>query len=80
MFAEMLETGTVVERRVLRLPEVEARIGFKRSHIYNLMNAGQFPKAKRIGVRTVGWDSAEVDQWITERLADPVGSGKLPCE
>jgi prophage regulatory protein len=73
-------TGTVVERRILRRPEVEARIGFKRSHIYNLMNAGKFPKAKRIGIRTVGRDSAEVDQWIAERLVDPVGSGKPPCE
>jgi prophage regulatory protein len=63
---------TVAARRILRRPEVEARIGFKRSHIYNLMNAGQFPKAKRIGVRTIGWDSAEVDRWIAERLGDPV--------
>jgi prophage regulatory protein len=72
MSAETLETGTVVERRILRLPEVETRIGFKRSHIYNLMHVGQFPKARRIGVRTVGWDSAEVDQWIAGRLGDPV--------
>jgi prophage regulatory protein len=33
---------------------------------------GKFPKAKRIGVRTVGWDSAEIDQWIFERLGDSV--------
>jgi prophage regulatory protein len=67
MSNEMLEVGTV-ERRILRRPEVETRIGFKRSHIYKLMNAGKFPKAKRIGIRTVGWDSAEIDQWIAERL------------
>jgi prophage regulatory protein len=44
------------------------------------MNEGKFSKAKCIGVRTVGWDSAEVDQWIAERLVDLVGSGKPPCE
>ena len=28
----------------------------------------QFPKALRLGVRAVGWDSAEVEQWIADRL------------
>lgn len=56
------------ERRILRRDEVEAKTGFKRAHIYNLMKKGQFPKALRLGVRAVGWDSAEIDQWITERL------------
>ncbi len=56
------------ERRILRLDEVETKSGFKRAHIYNLMKKGQFPKALRLGVRAVGWDSVEVDQWIAERL------------
>ena len=56
------------ERRILRLDEVEAKSGFKRAHIYNLMRKGQFPKALRLGVRAVGWDSFEIDQWIAERL------------
>lgn len=56
------------ERRILRLDEVEAKSGFKRAHLYNLMRAGKFPKALRLGVRAVGWDSIEVDQWIAERL------------
>ncbi|MDR0441213.1 MAG: AlpA family transcriptional regulator [Candidatus Accumulibacter sp.] len=76
MSAETLETAetvkTTVEHRILRRPEVEARIGFKRSQIYKMMNEGKFPKAKHLGIRTVGWDSAEIDQWIAERLADPV--------
>lgn len=56
------------ERRILRLDEVEAKSGFKRAHIYNLMKEGKFPKALRLGVRAVGWDSTEIDQWITDRL------------
>ncbi|WP_244253737.1 AlpA family transcriptional regulator [Burkholderia multivorans] len=54
--------------RILRRPEVEARTGFKRAHIYSLMRAGKFPKALRIGDRAVGWHSAEIDQWISDRL------------
>ena len=32
------------ERRILRLDEVEAKSGFKRAHIYNLMKKRQFPR------------------------------------
>jgi prophage regulatory protein len=60
------------ERRILRLDEVEAKSGFKRAHIYNLMKKGEFPQALRLGVRAVGWDSVEVDLWISERLKNRV--------
>lgn len=60
------------ERRILRLDEVEAKSGFKRAHIYSLMKKGQFPQALRLGVRAVGWDSVEVDIWISERLKNRV--------
>ena len=58
------------ERRILRLDEVEAKSGFKRAHIYSLMKAGKFPKALRLGVRAVGWDSVEIEQWIADRLKE----------
>lgn len=58
------------ERRILRRPEVEARTGFKRSHIYSLMKTDQFPKAVRLGKRAVGWYEAEIDQWIADRLGE----------
>ncbi len=56
------------ERRILRLDEFEANSGFKRAHIYSLMKNRQFPQALRLGIRAVGWDSIEIDQWIAERL------------
>jgi prophage regulatory protein len=31
------------------------------------MRAGKFPKAMRLGIRAVGWDSLEIEQWIAER-------------
>lgn len=60
------------ERRFLRRAEVEAKTGFKRAHIYALMKDGKFPKAVRLGVRAVAWDSAEIDQWIIDRLQDRI--------
>jgi len=63
-----MSSETVVERRILRRSEVEAKTGFKRSHIYNLMKEDKFPKAIRLGIRAIGWDSTEIEQWIAERL------------
>ncbi|UFP98746.1 AlpA family phage regulatory protein [Pseudomonas fitomaticsae] len=63
------EAQSQVERHIMRRDEVERKTGFKRAHIYSLMKEGQFPKAKRIGMRAIGWDSLEVERWITERLA-----------
>ena len=68
-----IETAAPVapaEHRILRRPEVEAKTGFKRAHIYTLMKEGKFPKAVRLGARAVGWDAAEIDQWIVERLKE----------
>ncbi len=64
------EQTAVAERRILRRAEVETKTGFKRAHIYNLMKEGKFPKSLRLGIRAVGWDSVEIDNWITERLKE----------
>jgi len=61
---------THVERRILRRSDVERKTGLKRAFLYNLMREGKFPKSVRIGVRAVGWDALEVDQWIADRLKD----------
>ena len=61
------ESALLAEHRILRRAEVEAKTGFKRAHIYNLMKEGKFPRAMRLGVRAVGWDSVEIEQWITDR-------------
>ncbi len=66
------------ERRILRLDEVEAKSGFKRAHIYSLMKKGEFPQSLRLGVRAVGWDSTEIDLWITERLKNRAQQPALP--
>lgn len=58
----------LLERHIMRREEVERKTGFKRAHIYNLMKEGKFPQAKRIGLRAVGWDSQEIEQWVVERL------------
>ncbi|CAK7020138.1 helix-turn-helix transcriptional regulator [Saezia sanguinis] len=58
---------------ILRIEEVEKRVGFKRSYIYRLMKGGKFPQNGRIGIRAVGWSSHDIDQWIEARLQSPLG-------
>lgn len=54
-------------KKILRLKEVTHAIGLSRSTIYRLVNCGFFPKPIRIGITAVGWDSAELEFWLTER-------------
>lgn len=50
--------------RLIRLPEVMARVGLRRSSIYHRMSDGRFPKGRSLGPRCVVWVEAEIDAWI----------------
>lgn len=50
--------------RLLRLPEVMARVGLKRSAIYQRMSEGRFPKSRSLGPKCVVWVESEIDDWI----------------
>lgn len=55
--------------RVLRLPDLEHKVGLKKTQIYGLMAAGQFPAAIKLTVRVSGWLEHEIDDWIQVRAA-----------
>ena len=50
--------------RLLRLPEVMARVGLKRSAIYQRMSEGRFPKSRSLGPKCAVWIEAEIEEWI----------------
>lgn len=54
---------------LLRRPEVERQTGLSRSTIYEKMEAGTFPRPRRIGRRAVAWPQAEIEAW---KAAQPV--------
>ena len=58
----------IQKKKLLRLPEVISRTGYKRSNIYQLMNLGDFPKSVQLRPRAVAWLSSEIDQWIDDRI------------
>ena len=54
---------------MLRLPTVKARTGLSRSTIYLRISRGTFPAPVSLGGRAVGWIEAEVNAWLTARIA-----------
>lgn len=58
-------TGLTLER----LPAVKARTGLSRSEIYRRIAAGDFPRPCKLGERASAWNSAEIDAWISGRIA-----------
>ena len=58
---------------LLRLPEVEAVVGMKKSKIYSLLQEGQFPAPVRLGPRSVRWKASAVSAWIDNLKADTTG-------
>jgi prophage regulatory protein len=54
---------------ILRRPEVERMIGFKRAMIYVLLARGDFPKPIKLSSRSVGWRQSAIKAWIDKREA-----------
>lgn len=55
--------------RIMRLPEVLAKIGISRSTLYRAVSGGEFPKPIRLGRRAIGWNQPAVDAWLASRVA-----------
>jgi prophage regulatory protein len=56
--------------RLLRLPDVEAITGLKKSAIYKMQKEGGFPSCIRLTARASAWSEAAVLQWVQERIKD----------
>lgn len=54
--------------RLLRLRQVEDKIGFGKSWIYQQIQLQQFPPSIRLNSRHVAWLESEVDAWIRQRI------------
>jgi len=61
-------TDTRRVTRLIRLPEVQHRVGLGRSTIYRWMAEGKFPKPVQLGSYAVAWAEDEVESWIARRL------------
>lgn len=56
-----------MKQRALNFHELHEKTKLARSTIFKLEKAGQFPKRRRYGSRTIRWLESEVDEWIESR-------------
>lgn len=63
-------SNTAQPERLLRLPEVEAMTGLRKSSIYEMMGRTPpaFPHAVKLSRRAVCWPLSAVQQFISERI------------
>ncbi|MDO3621828.1 AlpA family transcriptional regulator [Ralstonia pseudosolanacearum] len=50
-----------------RLPYVCQLTGLRKSSIYSMIHAGDFPPPVRIGRRAVAWRQTDLEAWICSR-------------
>lgn len=61
------------EDKILRLPQVMARVGLKKSAIYKMIGNGEFPAQLKLGTHASGWLESDVQKWIMKR------AGRVPA-
>lgn len=54
--------------RILRLPDVIARLRMSRSTIYAKIQRGEFPQPVELGPNSRGWVASELDAWLADRM------------
>lgn len=53
--------------RIMRIREVTKTIGLGRATLYKMLEAGEFPRPIKLGARSIGFKSEEVQDWIDSR-------------
>lgn len=59
---------TAKPERLLRLPDVEALVGLRKSSIYDAVKRGDFPAPVKLSRRAVCWPASAIDAWIDGRI------------
>jgi prophage regulatory protein len=62
------------QERLLRLPEVESRVGLKKSAIYAGVKAKTFPSPVRLSARAVAFTESSIQTWIADRIKASKGA------
>lgn len=61
-------SGIPLGKRLLRCPDVLAKVGKSKASLYKMIRVREFPAPIPISSSTVAWLEAEVDAWIQSRI------------
>ena len=53
--------------RIMRTPEVAETLGVSKPTLDRWRKSGRFPAPIRLGRRSIGWRSTDVEDWINSR-------------
>ncbi len=56
-------------RKALRQTQVIEKIGVSKTHLYRLIQKGDFPKSHKLSERVSVWNECEIDEWLAEKFA-----------
>lgn len=57
------------QHKALRIDSVIERTGLSKTHLYRLIERGQFPRPVKLSDRVSVWDAACIDRWLAEKFA-----------
>lgn len=63
-----------MQKKYLRLPDVQKITQLARTTIWRLERNDEFPKRRRLSKNAVGWLESEIEAWIESR--EKVGGAK----
>ncbi|WP_421247197.1 helix-turn-helix transcriptional regulator [Aeromonas jandaei] len=56
--------------RLLKIREVISIVGLSKPTIYLKIKEGTFPRQVTLGPKSVAWIEGEINDWITEKMAE----------
>lgn len=59
-----------MSRKFLRMSEVEDKVGYKKSWIYQAIKDGVFPEPIKLGQRAIAFIEDEIDEWMNTRIQE----------
>lgn len=54
-----------MEKRIIRMPEVESTVGLSAATIYRKIKVGEFPAQIKLGKHASGWLLSDISAWVS---------------
>jgi prophage regulatory protein len=63
-----MDTTNYTSHRALRAARVLEKTGISRTHLYRLIQQGEFPPPSKLSERVSVWDESAIDNWLDTKF------------